>query len=243
MKPIYDIELHTPRLNEEFAAYLDGKSVAIVGRSGIHDMEQGKFIDSHDVVVRVHWAVPYLPANEIPADNTKAEYNDPAAVSQFVPEDWHSRLGKRVDILYHRLRSNNPFYVSKWLAAFRRSGGKFVCCDSTAHQDAFPDAYPQRYMPIRYVSWEMKCAIILKINQTPDAGLVCICDVLSHNIKSAYITGFPCLADKDIDPNLPHARQNRRPRIEGLQFLCDLGSDARVQYDDRMLELFKKHCR
>ena len=59
MSPIFPFQPQTPRLNEEFAAYLENKSVAIVGRSGIHELVQGEFIDSHDVVVRVHYMVPY----------------------------------------------------------------------------------------------------------------------------------------------------------------------------------------
>lgn len=241
MKPIYDFKPHTPRLDREFADYLEGKSVAIVGRSGIHDLEQGEFIDSHDVVVRVHWAVPYHPNEEAPIDNTKAAYNNPVEVGQFVPEEWHSRIGKRVNILYHRIRRDDEVYMHRWLEIFHRAGGRFFCSDSTASQDAFGEAFPQRYVEIRYVSWELKSDITLKICEKPDAGLVCIADILSYQVKEAYITGFLCFFDREIDSRLPHT--GARPRLKALRFLCDLDHDERVTYDGPMQQLFDRHCR
>lgn len=243
MGTVHNYNPVTPQLDAGFANYLSSKSVAIVGRSGIHDLEQGEFIDSHDAVVRIHWAVPLSPLFGTPTENVKSHLNDPVQVGQFVPAEWHRIVGKRVDILYHRLRNNNPAYVAKWCSALDVSGIKFVCCDSMHHQDSYADAYAQQYMNVRYVSWELRGSLITKLHETPDAGIVCICDVLSHDIRSAYITGFPCFFDKDIDADLPHAQQNKRPRLKALQFLNDLGKDSRVSFDSVMSGLFEQHCK
>ena len=206
MTPILDIPDKTEELNRRFKAYLTDKSVAIVGRANLHELTQGEFIDSHDVVVRVHRAVPYEPTDDEPKDNVDADYNDPVLAGEFVPKEWHSRLGKRVDILYHRLRKGNRDYIRTWQQIFRAAGGKFVVCDCTSSQSSFSDAYPHEFLPVRYVSWELKSDITLKIRTMPDGGLVCITDILTHNIKSAYITGFPCFFDEEINPNLPHVK-------------------------------------
>lgn len=68
-------------------------------------------------------------------------------------------------------------------------------------------------------------------------------DVLKHNVKSVYITKFPCFFDKDINADLPHAQRNKSPRLKALQFLHDMDKDRRVSFDDMMCGLFKEHCK
>ena len=140
MKDVFEFEPATPSLDIQFANYLSGKRVAIVGRCLIHDIEQGAFIDSHDVVVRVHQAAPYSPDDAKPQDNQGDPRNDPVEVGEFVPSEWHSRVGKRVDILYPKMRrktfsDDRNGYIRQWLDAVRASGVRFICRDVMSNQN------------------------------------------------------------------------------------------------------------
>lgn len=244
LKPIFEFEEHTPRLNEKFAAYLDGKSAAIVGRSCIHDLEQGKFIDSHDVVVRVHQAVPYNLGDSTHIENRTNELNNPVKIGQFVPEEWHPIVGKRVNICYPKLRhktfnDDRNGYIRAWSKVFRDSGGKFVCRDIMTNQNHHQHAYMLPYVKLRYPSWELRDAITLRIGERVESGTLAIADILSHNIKQAYITGFPCGFDLEIFPDLPEPAE--APQPGNLKFLCDLCELERVTCDNRMNFLFKRH--
>ena len=251
MEPVFSYPNLNTRLNRKFAEYLDGKTVAIVGRAGIHEMRQGEIIDSHDVVVRVHYMVPYNPSDDVHPDNVTSPLNDPVKVGEMVPEDWQPIIGRRVNVLYHRLRRPNPKFWETFPTIFEEAGGRFLCNDSTGTQEHWIDACPQAYMPVRYVSWELTSALRLEMQQNPLAGTVCIADILSHNIKSAYITGFLCHFDEEFPHyNLPlyKRKENGRykwkliPMHPDLRFLARMNKDERVTVDSNMQFLFNKHC-
>ena len=53
----YNIKTHN---RDAFAAFVENKSVAIVGRAEyLNTIQQGKFIDSHDIVIRAQSNLPY----------------------------------------------------------------------------------------------------------------------------------------------------------------------------------------
>ena len=250
MEPIFSHPDLNTRLNRTFAYYLEGKSVAIVGRAGIHEMEQGEFIDSHDVVVRVHWVVPYNPSDNFLHGNTTSSPNDPVEVGQMVPAEWQSRLGKRVNVFYHRLRQSKPRFWRQFIPIFQAAGGQFLCNDCTGSQHIWQDAMARKYLPVRYVSWEIKDELRLEMEQEPLSGSVCIADILSHNVKSAYLTGFICHFNEDF----PHydlplyagerekgRKQKARSRLPDLRFLARMNKDERVTVDSNMQFLFDKY--
>ena len=56
--PLYSFYDEQRQLDLDFAEYLKGKRVAIVGKGVREDTADGDFIDSFDVVVRIHWPFP-----------------------------------------------------------------------------------------------------------------------------------------------------------------------------------------
>ena len=169
--------------------------------------------------------------------------NDPVKVGQMIPDDWVPIIGKRVNILYHRLRRSEPEFWSKFPSIFERSGGQFICNDCTGAQSKWVDAYPQRfYPPIRYVSWELTSELRLEMKAEPLAGSVCIADILTHNIKSAYITGFICMFDREFDNRFALPTPGIEPQLSDLRFLARMNKDNRVTVDSNMQFLFDKHC-
>ena len=242
MKPIFDFQMHMPRLNKKFADYLRGKSVAIVGRSGIHDIEQGEFIDSHDIVVRIHQIVPYSPSDAEVRDNLGNPGNNPTVASMMVPQKWQTFIGQRVNVLYHRIRRapENGFWGTS-PNIFRASGGRFLCNASTGGQHLWEDAGAQAHFQVQYVSWELKSALQLAFRKPPLGSTICIADVLGHNIDSAYLIGFLCYFDREF--SFPSIWKNTTPSVEDLRFISNLANDDRVIVDARMQMLFDKVIR
>ena len=241
MERIYEYRPKTPKLNEEFAEYLEGKTVAIVGRSGLHDLEQGEFIDSHDVVVRVHKMVPFNPSNETHQSNHVQWGNDPVESGEMIVDEWAPVIGKRVNIYYHRFRKS-PKWWEQFMPIFRQAGGKFFCNDCSGGQNVWGDAYPQIFVPVRYVSWELTSQLRLELKGVPFSGTICIADILTHNVKSAYLTGFLCYFDTEIEQykSLP---RNEKSSLPDLRFLARMNKDDRVTVDFNMQFLFDKFCK
>ena len=100
-------------------------------------MEQGEFIDSHDVVVRIHELWPWEGA-------TKRYAADLSDRTMTVPERWRSRIGSKCHVLFPRV---NIQWVDKieeklsfWkreVEAFRVNGGQFLCGESWCNHGAF----------------------------------------------------------------------------------------------------------
>lgn len=248
---IYEFKEQTAELDAQFAEYLEGKTVAIVGRSCLDDIKQGEFIDSHDIVVRLHWVVPYTSDDDTSSQNNKRSENDPVKAGEFVPRSWHPIIGKRVDVFYHRVEhKNKPEYYNAWLEVFRRSGGKWLCYDGHRGTGHWQTHYMQQYAPVRYVSWSLKGAVVCEIEQKAEAGTIVIADMLRHNIKSAYITGFPCMMDAFITNESPYSFGKKAHTESGsispsgfanLKFVYRLCQDSKVKVDRNMSILFRKH--
>lgn len=231
-------------LNHKFAKYLNGKSVAIVGRAGnLHKMEQGELIDSHDIVVRVHRIVPYRMdyyEEEKQRVKNKSEYIDYEWFHRysifdhsFVPEDWHARIGRRTNIYYHRLRKKESV-TKEYLRKFEVDGGQFICFNISGKAH-YGHVLIGQLADVRYLNIGFYLQIAEQIGDYPLAGTVAIADILRHNVQEAYISGFPCYFDNEVD--YVQYRSCRRD----LQFLSDLRDTGRVTFDSHMLKLFDKH--
>lgn len=222
---------HTPRLNEEFARYLEGKTVAIVGRSSLHNLEQGDYIDQFDVVVRMHDYVPCHPGQ------LKRTYKIPP----FVPEEWHSRIGRRVNIFYQKFRGGSEEHIKKRVNAFREDGGRFFCCEEPANCNTFKSLIVQRFIRTRYISLEHILNTIAHVGTRPFAGTLVISDIVRHNIKAAYLTGFPCFLDMDeYDPDHETKRPSQEDCIANLKFIKQLSYYEHISVDSVMEGLFSR---
>lgn len=180
---IYNFKDKYDALDTRFAAYLRDKSVAIVGRSQLHDIEQGAFIDSHDVVARMHYPVPYVQGTE--------PWNGWPGLESFVPSDWHSRVGRRVNVFYHKVSSVGEMELM--LPLFRADGGEILSVEYSQNLYYLEAPEVRAMAACRYLTNDHWINVMEAIGHSALAGSLAIADILRHNIKSIYITGFPCL--------------------------------------------------
>ena len=237
-EPIYTYKNDQADINRRFAEYLEGKTVAIVGRANLHQLEQGEFIDSHDVVVRLRSTQPYMP-----------DIGHKVTIHSVVPADYRRLVGSRTDVFYHAIPDENKEGRLKKDAKiaveqFYENGGKFLC---NADCQFVPLRYTliDQFTPVRYVNDIFKIRLRQKLNaRNLVDGVIVIADILSHNIKSAYITGFPCYFDG------MYKGQEEAPRWHdwsgnciALRFIHDMTLNERVSADPLMMELFETHCK
>jgi len=213
-----------------YAKYLCGKRVVIVGPApSVDGSAQHDFIESFDVIVRVNEALP-------------------------IPESVRCDVGSRTDILYHcmlEMRGRDfAALVDGW-------GLKFLC-------SAFPNTRwyvrdnlsflhlgvrcPYRILPL--LLWKrlfkaLGCT-------TPNTGTTAICDLLSHDIKELYITGFTFYQggysqgykEGDVDRDRDESRQVELLELEHDQaaqcsWLRQLWkTDSRIKVDDALEQIF-----
>ncbi len=183
---VYDFKDKTDELDAQFAEYLKDKSVAVVGVAALDDMEQGELIDSHDVVVRIHYAVPYegYCGTERNPENYDRWYYPP-----FIPPEWQSRIGKRVNVFYHK--EFVAVEMPKLVDAFREAGGEFLCLEYGANLFHYDCCNVRKVAPCRYLTNDHFLNVMEVVEDVPLAGSLIIGDILRHDIKSLYLTGCP----------------------------------------------------
>ena len=236
MNPIIRFEEKSRRLDKEYAAYLKGKSVCIVARGGLYNMEQGEFIDSHDVVVRVHNMQPYS------SDNCRQHVPVMGHIMN-VPEPWQSRVGSKCNILFfcHIMHGKPKEFVLKIftneLKAFREIGGKFLCGESWLNHSSLSELVWRSIFPIRYLTHDHYLNTMRAIGgSNPYGGTLVAADILRHDIERVYITGMPGYPNhKD-----PFGNSDAQP-VNDLRFLVDLSikHPDRVSIDDNMKQAWE----
>ena len=232
-------EEKSTRLNKEYAEFLRGKSVCVVGRGGLENMEQGEFIDSHDVVVRMHELWPWEKAEH--PGNTSDGFREKSMV---VPERWRSRIGSKCHVLFIKIELAWVRYAEEKLSfwkreveAFRVNGGRFLCGESWFNHSRFDAALYSEHFDIRYLTidhWLNTLRELMRIAGEyicPYSGTLVAADILRYDVERVYITGMP--------NNLP----DRSP-IENranLGFLVSLADrfPERVSIDKNMREVWK----
>ncbi len=223
---------HSPLLHEQFDDYLRGKTVAIVGVSDLHDMEQEALIDSHDVVVRVHRLTPRKDPRLVIRGN---DSNPPP----LIPEIWQPYIGSRTDIFFQNIsKGANPERTERIVNAFFDEGGQFIC---TATWNEIWYAGPKIWdlATIRYLNPEDFYDLWLQLGTRPLAGTVVIADILKRDIKSAYITGFPCFVSELTPKGLT---KGHFQTVNDLLFLRDhyrrIHNPNKLNFDKHMLAKF-----
>lgn len=223
------------RMNEEFAAYLDGKSVAIVGRANLDSLEQGDKIDSYDVVVRMHHPLPYVPKDS-PYFAVEHEYN---GFNFNYPEHWKKRIGARTDIFYlSDLEDDSVALAAKDLDNMKPI--RYVCCEPGCNMFLAAQLAEQRF--VRFVTHgHVSCCTNL-LGSVPLKGTSIICDILKYRVEKVYLTGFPCWImpngqiSEEYDPNgMPVSKP-----WNDFNFLKKLSYHERVEVDPPMQEQFSK---
>lgn len=157
---------------KEYRSFLENKSIAIVGpASSVMFEENGVFIDSHDVIVRINKGV------ELAKRQDKAAY-----------------IGGKTDVLYNSL-DFNPLSGGN-LDNLDLEGIKFICCPYAAKERTFGDkifysdneSYFEKFK-IRFIDEDTYYSSINKTNSRLNSGFGAILDILDMPIKSLYITG------------------------------------------------------
>ena len=233
------------RLNLEYADYLRDKTVCIVGRGGLEGMEQGEFIDSHDVVVRLHNMEPYTKRCKGPSYGEQPKFPENGIIMN-VPSEWQSRIGSKCHILFfdNVYRNMSEELIRRCIEenekAFRAIGGKFLCGESWPNHHTASEVVWQSMCDIRYLTldhWMNTARLIGGSN--PYAGTLIVTDILRHEVKRVYITGMPNFITKDnIDD--PMLDTDCCPKND-LGFLVKMAGiyPDRVTIDDNMKQAWE----
>lgn len=233
---VYHFKDKTDELDHQFAEYLKGKRVAVVGCAALDDMEQGDFIDSHDVVVRIHATVPYSGyAGHIPR-SAKDIYSKWEQDS-FVPREWQSRVGRRVNVFYHK--ECEPWRMQNMLKLFQAGGGTFLCREFWADIHIYQQVEINKMMPCRYLTTEHNINTMAVVQNGIHAGTQMIADILRHDIGSLYLTGFPTFFERDGSFIATADRWRREMSFYNLDWLRQLCfAYDEISVDPNMFELF-----
>lgn len=230
-KPILPFIDPSIALNPQFTTYLTNKSVALIGRSELDLVQQGEFIDSHDVVIRMHEPTPY--STKIPPEHN---HNPPS----FIPAAWHNFIGRKTSVFYHRIMGGAREWHRRLIAQFREDGGAFFCCDREGNCWKPESADIWNTIPVRYLTLDHFVFVAQLINAKPLAGTIILCDILRQPIKSLYITGLPCWVDTQGNISMPSQdllRYKFSP-WQDFNFVKELSHNPRVTVDDNMQSLF-----
>ena len=171
-----NLPLKTPKLDEQFSKYLDGKSVAILGHGPSLGVCNGAEIEKYDVVVRIHGTAP----------------SGYACWGVLPDKDWHGRVGKRTDIYYHN--TADAKWVSIKVKEFKEAGGKFWCCENPWVALPYTDVSDamDALIDYRYPSLELYFATYRLIGSNPIPGTLVLADILRHNVSNVFIGGMTC---------------------------------------------------
>lgn len=157
--------------DKHFKLLVSGKRVAIVGPAGyLIGQDKGKFIDSHDLVVRHNSVICHYPFS---AEKAK-------------------HFGSKLDILYMAPpRVSDPGLIAKAKNAnikfFR--GRSFVSKKYSAFLD-IERHLRRRRIPCQRADYTRLLLHGKEISMSPTTGLLSIVDVLLAGASSIYVTGF-----------------------------------------------------
>lgn len=233
---IYRFKDKTDALDAEFAEYVRGKSVALVGVSALDNLEQGDFIDSHDVVARLHSPIPY-PGNVGYQARSDLGIAPDWRTPSFVPDEWQSRIGKRVNVFYHKEFS--PSRMKRLLHLFQNAGGEFLSVPYAANLWSAKCPEVRKMASCRYLTNDHFLNTTEVVGDIVYAGSIVIADILRHDIQSLYITGFPTMLEKDGILHSAVPRSTHYMGFKNFDWIRELCCDyEEITTDSNMTALF-----
>ncbi len=189
-------------LNQNFSAYVRGKHVVIVCcGEGVND---GQYIDSFDCIVRIHEPLPSPGARYVGGllPPRLRRWTWPS----FVPEEWHTHIGRRTTIFYHRYRADTRQQFERdredlcaQVNAFHSDGGQFYC--AAQHEDVGSLGsilFSHDIKPVRSVSNEHIVRLWHLLGNRPQVETICVSDILRYDPASIYIASPSFTQDSDI---------------------------------------------
>ena len=233
---VYHFKDKTDDFDAQFAEYLKGKSVAVVGCAALDNLEQGDFIDSHDVVIRMHSPIPYagyegqMPRADL---GITPDWSTP----MFVPREWQSRIGRRVDVFYHQVEFLDE--LKHFLPLFRGAGGKYLAREFWIHAYNYEYVAVCKRAPTRHLTHDHCINSMEAVGEGVYAGTQIIGDILRFDVGSIYLTGFPNFFDaegKFISTAPPFERRMAFYNLDWLRRLHE--SYDEINVDENMKSLF-----
>ena len=263
LTPLYSFYDEQRQLDLDFAEYLKGKRVAIVGKGVQEDTTDGDFIDSHDVVVRIHWPIPYH-GDILPGHTSEEKPGHKWDPPPFVPEKWQPVVGKKTDIFYTTIQNAGSEWCKSIADTFRDEGGTFICewnpvisAKTALGHKAFFDAPRDKsgmligrkdqisgYHAVRLLSPSMFYHLYYELKSEPLGGMVVVVDICRHNIESLYLTGMQCfVSDEYPDGITPGRQENDVIPYDNFKWLREFVRQHkdRITVDDYMNYVFDKY--
>ncbi len=219
-------KIHDP----EFAAFLKGKRIALVGPAPhIAGSKQKDLIDSYDYVARIGKAF-------------------------YMPEGISEDVGTKIDILYNILNDHDGARAAgtlkpeelknqiKWLCS---SNGHFFICKI---RHAKFERKNQGQVPFHIIDRQYYKEMQQKVGGWLNSGFLAILDLLYYDIKKLYITGITFFSEKNDNYYIP---QYRKPnlRVEScyntvkqLEVMKEIyKKDKRIVCDEVLKKILEKN--
>jgi hypothetical protein len=177
-----------PIHDQEFATYLKGKRIALVGPAPhMTGSKQGELIDSYDRVAKIGKA--FQMSGDICDD-----------------------VGKRIDILYNILNDHNgaraagelnPEELKNQIDWLCSSNGYFFRCKL---RHAIFQRKNKGQVPFHIIDRQYHNEFQQEVGGWLNSGFVAILDLLYYDIKELYITGITFFSEKDDNYYIPQYR-------------------------------------
>jgi hypothetical protein len=167
-----------------YQEYLKNKNVIIVGPAAyLKDFENGSFIDSFDVVVRINRGIELLDLNS-------------------------KNLGTKTDILYNCLIETPENGGELNIELFKKKNVKWISTIPNSTKEGFAknmklhplvDTKSVRLLKKNFkfhvMDYKLYNNVNRNVNSRSNTGYAAIFDLLNYHIKSLYITGFSFYLD------------------------------------------------
>ena len=202
----------------DFARFLDGKRVAIVGPApSIVGSRQHDRIDSFDLVVRVNKALPF-------------------------PEQMKPDIGSRTDILYNCLLQEEESGGKIDFDVLAEASVRYVCCPFPpiggfkANIETFLEQNGGRF-PFHHIDTAFYENMAAALQTRPNTGVAAIVDLLAHDIEALYITGFTFFQGGYCRTYRSHSQQ------EVMSRMARAGNHAQAPQRRLVASLFRSDAR
>ena len=242
--------------DEVFASIIENKRIVVVGRAPYllnnpYMENQGEFIDSHDIVVRIN----------DPAVYTIAPFQWDNHPDCFIDPNYTDVLGERTDVYFVKPRLVLRYH--EWLDVFVKSGGKIVCYNMHKKNpetivNTISESCSTHPIPIELVGQYKKLFRLIggfkttyrkngeerKRTMRVTTAHQMIGDILCYNVKEMCLIGFTQWSSDHPQDKIDYEstlRNHRHSADHGLLLLrIMMEQDSRVKPDDMLLSLFEQ---
>lgn len=240
--PIFHFDDWQAQLHTDFAEYLKGKRVAIVGKGCPFDYRQGDKIDAYDVVVRVHWPIPYHD-DIMPGHTSEQKPGLKWDPPPFVPKKWQPIVGSKTNIFYTTIKGGDPKWCQNIVDAFKDEGGQFICEWHPGSQAAgwWSSGRLAYYHPVRQLNVSIFQYLLKELGSEPLGGTCVLLDICRHQVDEVYLTGLQCFVSEEYPDGITPGRpKNDVVPLDNFKFVRQFVRDHkdRITIDPNMAKMF-----